>query len=139
MFTSSVFYRKYPFLVNLVQKIKIASLSWNLVLRVIRRCRIQWWCSLFSIFDRKYPCWVNLVQNIKILSLSGNLATKINLNMLNSMVVFTFSILDRKNPFWGNLVQKSNIDCLKWKWRYFRLFDDWANFPFTTSETKRDC
>ena len=31
-------------------KIKIVSLSWNLVSRLIRIWRIQWWCSLFSLF-----------------------------------------------------------------------------------------
>ena len=39
--------QKYPFWVNLVQKIKIVSFSWNLVLRLIQICRTQWWCSLF--------------------------------------------------------------------------------------------
>ena len=38
---------KYPFWTNLIQKIKIDSLSSNLVLRLIWKCRIQWWCSLF--------------------------------------------------------------------------------------------
>ena len=47
IFTFSVFDRKYPFWANLVQKVKIISLSWNLVPRLIRICRIQWWCSLF--------------------------------------------------------------------------------------------
>ena len=47
IFTFSVFDRKYPFWANLVQKVKIISLSWNLVPRLIRICKIQWWCSLF--------------------------------------------------------------------------------------------
>ena len=38
---------KYPFCANLVQKIEIISLSSSLVPRLIRICRIQWWCSLF--------------------------------------------------------------------------------------------
>ena len=40
------FGRKYPFGANLVQQIKIFSLNWNLVSRLIRIFRIQWWCSL---------------------------------------------------------------------------------------------
>ena len=32
----------YPFWVNLVQKLKIVSLNWNLVLRIISIRRIQW-------------------------------------------------------------------------------------------------
>ena len=42
-----LFYLKYPFRANLVQKIKTVSLSWNLVPWLIRICRVQWWCSLF--------------------------------------------------------------------------------------------
>ena len=47
LFTFFVFKWKYPFWANLVQKMKMISLSWNLVPRLIRICRIQWWCSLF--------------------------------------------------------------------------------------------
>ena len=47
LFIFFVFKWKYPFWANLVQKIKIISLSWNLVPRLIRICWSQWWCSLF--------------------------------------------------------------------------------------------
>ena len=43
----SVFNWKYLFWVNLVQKLKIISLSWNFVPRLIQICRIPWWCLLF--------------------------------------------------------------------------------------------
>ena len=43
----SAFNLKYLFWVNLVQKLKIISLSWNFVPRLIQICRIPWWCSLF--------------------------------------------------------------------------------------------
>ena len=43
----SVFNWKYLFGVNLVQKLKIISLSWNFVPRLIQICRIPWWCLLF--------------------------------------------------------------------------------------------
>ena len=39
----------YSFWANLVEKAKIASFSWNFMLRLIRRCRIQWCCSLFLL------------------------------------------------------------------------------------------
>ena len=55
-FTFSVFDRKYHFWVNLVQKIKIINLSWNLVLRLIRIWRIQWWCSFFLFSTRNTLC-----------------------------------------------------------------------------------
>ena len=63
-----VFDRKYPFWANLVQKVKIISLSWNLVARLIRTCRIQRCCSLFwflsgntlfgQIWPKKSKLWV---------------------------------------------------------------------------------
>ena len=65
---------KIPFWANLVQKIKIASLSWGLVPRVFG---IQWWCSLFSVLDWKYPFWANLVQKIKTFNLSWNLLPRL--------------------------------------------------------------
>ena len=46
MFTFSVFKGKHLFRANLVQKIKIVNLTWNLVLRLIQICRIQWECLL---------------------------------------------------------------------------------------------
>ena len=47
VFTFSVLNRKYTFWANLVQKIKIVSLSWNLVPRLIRIYNIQWWYHFF--------------------------------------------------------------------------------------------
>ena len=37
----------YPFGANLIQKIKIVSLNWKLVRKLIWICRIQWWYSFF--------------------------------------------------------------------------------------------
>ena len=50
LFIVSVLDRKHPFWANMVQKIKIVSLSWNLVPRLIRIWRIQWRCSLFLLY-----------------------------------------------------------------------------------------
>ena len=72
MFNFSAFDWKYHFRANLVQKIKIVSLNWNFVPRLIWICQIQWWCSPFFVFDRKYFFCANLVQKIKIVSLSWN-------------------------------------------------------------------
>ena len=44
MFTFLVFDRKYPLLPNLIPKFKIVFVEWNLVLRVIWICIMQWWC-----------------------------------------------------------------------------------------------
>ena len=43
----SVLDQKNPIWANLIKKIKIVSLSWNLVPRLIWISRIQWWCSIF--------------------------------------------------------------------------------------------
>ena len=51
-FTFSVLEGKHPFWANLVQKIKIVSLSQNLIASLIRICRIQWHCSLVSFRTR---------------------------------------------------------------------------------------
>ena len=50
MFTFSDFDRQYHFWVNLLQKIKIVSLFWNLMPEIIWICRIQWRCYIFLVF-----------------------------------------------------------------------------------------
>ena len=45
----SVFVWKCIFWVNLVQKLKSISWSWNFVPRLIQICRILWWCSFFRL------------------------------------------------------------------------------------------
>ena len=47
-----VYGQKCSFWANLVQKVKIISLSWNSVPTLFRICRIQWRCSLFSFSVR---------------------------------------------------------------------------------------
>ena len=84
----SIFGRKFVFWENLVQTIKIVSLRRNLVARLIRISRIQWWCSLFLFETGNTLFWANLVQKIKIGS-----------SMESSMLVFTFSVLYLKHPF----------------------------------------
>ena len=56
---------------NLVLKIKIVILSWNLLPRLIRMCRIQWDVQ-FLCFQPEVFFWANSVQKIKIISLSWN-------------------------------------------------------------------
>ena len=38
--------------INLVQKIKLVSWSWNLLPTLIWICSIEWWCSLFLFYTR---------------------------------------------------------------------------------------
>ena len=49
MLIFSPLHQKYRFQPNLVQKIKIVILSWNLVLKLIWVCRIRWWCTFFLL------------------------------------------------------------------------------------------
>ena len=109
----SVFVGIYPFLANFVKKIKIVSLSWILVPRLIRICRIEWWCSLFpvltgnTLFGKIWTKSQNCQFKIKF-------GTCTNSNTQSLMVVFTFSILDRISPFWANLFQKIKVVSLIW-------------------------
>ena len=100
MFTFFIFNQKYPFLDNLVKKIKIVSLRWNLIHPLIPISRIQWWCLLFFDFDQKCPFWTDLLQNVEVVSLKWKL--------------FTFSVFDGKYSFWANLVEKAKIISLSW-------------------------
>ena len=50
----SFLYRKYSFWANLFQKIKIVSLSWNLISTLIRICRIHCWWSLSPLSICKF-------------------------------------------------------------------------------------
>ena len=101
--------QEYPFGVNLVQKIKIVSLSWNLVSILIWICKIQQRCVTFSIFDRKYHFWGKFGPKNQIVSLSWNLiSTLIWICKIQWWCsLFPFST---ENTFFGeNLVQKIKI------------------------------
>ena len=108
LFTFFVFDWKYPFWANLVQKIRIINLSWNLVPRLIQICRIQWPCSLFlfltgtTYFGQFGPKSQN--YHFKL-----NFGGQSNSNMQNSMMLFTFFVFDRKYPVTANLFQKIRI------------------------------
>ena len=103
-----------PFLSKIGRKkIKIVSLSWNLVPRLIRICKIQWWCSLCpffigsTLFGQTWSRNQNCLFKLKF-------GTSTNLHMQNSMVLFIFSVWDQKQPFWANLVQKIRLVSLGW-------------------------
>ena len=112
LFTFLVFEWKYPFWANLVQKIKIVTLCWNLVPRLIRICRIQWCCSLVLFLSGN-----TLFGQIWSKKSKSSLYAKVtytNSSMQNSMVMFILSVFDWKYPFWANLVQKVKIISLSW-------------------------
>ena len=113
MFIFFVFDWKYPFWANLVQKVKIISWSWNLVARLIRIWRIQWWCSFFlflignTLFGQIWSKKSNYQLKLKF-------GSQTNSNMQNSMMLFTFFVFEWKYSFWANLVQKIKI--ISWSW-----------------------
>ena len=133
-----------PFLSKFGPKNKIVSSSWNLVLRLIRLCRIQCWRSLFPLSTGNTIFGQIWSQNWKIVSSSWN-----DLNMQNSMVVFTFSVLERKYSFWGKFGSKIQNCQFKLKsgtktnsnmqnsmmMLYFSVFD-W-NYPFWANLVKK--
>ena len=68
-FAFAVFNWKYRFWANLIQKIKIVSLTLNLVPRLIRICRIQWWCSLFPFSIASFVQKVHLAFSCYLINL----------------------------------------------------------------------
>ena len=107
LFTFFVFYREYPFCANLVQNVKIISLSWNLAPRLIRICKFQWWCSLFFVFNQKYPFCANLVQNVKIISLNWNLVASLIRICRIQWYCSLFSFSTGSTIFWGKFGPKN--------------------------------
>ena len=97
----------------LFQKIKIVTLCWNLVPRLIWICRTHWCYSLFCF-------WVEIPFLGKFGPKSQNshfklkFGTYTNSNIQNLMVMFNFFVFDWKYPFWANLVQKVKI--ISWSW-----------------------
>ena len=69
-------------------------LKWNLVPRLIRICRIQWWQY------QKYPFWRNVVQKIQIVRTDyAGIRYLDQFNYLELNGMFTFSLFfEQKNP-----------------------------------------
>ena len=104
-FAFAVLVQKYRFWENFVQKIKIVSLSWDLVLRLIPICRIQWGCSRFLVLILNTFFGHTWSKNLKFFVQSENWYLT-NSNMQNSIAVIIASVLDWKYPFWVSAVQK---------------------------------
>ena len=58
VFTFAILDQKYLFWANMVQKISIASLSWNLVATLNLNMENSVVMFTFSDFNQKYPFWV---------------------------------------------------------------------------------
>ena len=104
-FTFYLCHWKYHFWANLVEKIKIVSLSWNLVPRLTWTCRIQWWVLvLFSVLDQIFF----LLQKIKIVSLSWNLVQRLIWIWRIQWWCLFFSIFYWKYPFLEEICSKKS-------------------------------
>ena len=108
MFNLSVLDWKYPFWVNLIQKMKIVSLSWNLVPILIQICIIQWWCSLF-LFSTRNTFLGKFGPKIKVVSLRWNLVPRLirTCRIQWWCSIFRFRL---KKPFLGKFSPK-NQNC----------------------------
>ena len=131
-------YTKHIYWVNLVQKFKIVSLSWNLVIQ-LKYAEFNgdfhvfcFWPAIL-LLDEFGPKIQNCLFKLKF-------GTQINYKLQNSMVILAFFVFHRKYSFWENLVQKIKIINLSWNWAP-RLI--WrcrtqclcSHFPFLTRNT----
>ena len=114
LFTFFVFNRKYSFWANFIQKIKIVSLRWSLVTSLIRICRIQRCCSLFS-FSIRNTLFQQISQKIKIISLRWNLVLRLIRICRIQRCCSLFSVFNRKYPLCTTLVEKIKILRFRWK------------------------
>ena len=73
------FWLEIPFWPNLVQKLKLVSLSWNFALNYFEYAELcrKYVVFTFSVLERKNPFWPNLVKKIKIFSLTWNLVPRL--------------------------------------------------------------
>ena len=90
------------FWATLVQKIKIASLHWNLVPWLIWISRIQWWW--IPVLTGNTFFWANLVPKFRIVCLKWNLAAR----LIQIYGIQWFSFSDQKYPR-SNLVQENKL------------------------------
>ena len=92
------FRQEIPFLSKFGPKIKIVSLSWDLVHRLIQICKFQWWCSLFQFLTRN-TSFGQIWSKNQNWQFQLKVVTQNNSNMQNSVVIFNFSLFRPKVPF----------------------------------------
>ena len=103
-----IFHWKYPFCVNFVQKLRIFSLGWNLVLRLIQICRNLWWCSI-PFLGKFGPKNQNCQFELKFSTLT-------NFNIQNSIVAgLHFFCFRPEKPFLGKFGQENQNSQFKLK------------------------
>ena len=113
VFTFSVSEWRCSFWANLVQKVKIISLSWNLVPTPIRACRIQWWYSLFLFLIGNTLVRQICSKKDKIISWSWNLVPTLIRICRIQWQCSLFLFFNQKCSFRANLVQNVKIVSLR--------------------------
>ena len=88
--------------------IKTVSLSSYLVPRLIKICRIQWWCSVLLISSGNTLFWVNLVQKLKVVSLSWNLVSTLISICRTQCWCSVFLFSTTRNTFLGEIWSKNS-------------------------------
>ena len=104
---------KYPFWANLAHQIKYVSLSWNLVIILIRIWIILWWCSFF-LFSTGIIIFSEICAKKLILLFKLKFRTRLIWICQCCWWFSFFSFLDWKCHFCVNLVQKCKIISLSW-------------------------
>ena len=95
MFTFSIFDWKTAFWANLVKKMKIVKIIWNLVPRLIRICRIQW-CGVHFIYFR---LGIPFLDKLGPTNKNNQFKLKFGTYMQNSMTLLTFFWLRSETLF----------------------------------------
>ena len=118
------------------KKTRVVSLSWNLVSRIIRLCRIHWWCSLLQFLTG------NIFFGDKFGPKNQNCQFKLKFYAYTTVIQVwrirwwcsLFVVFDRKDSFFvANLFQKIKIICWRWNleprlilicgiWWWFSIF-----------------
>ena len=111
-----VFDLKYPFWTNLVQKIKIVSLRWNLIPR-LTNWNMQNSMTVFTLFafDQKCPFWTDLVQNVKIVSLRWNLIPRLIRICRIQWCCSFFFLFSTRNVLFAQIWSRMTKLSLSWK------------------------
>ena len=90
---------KHNFWINLVQKFKIVSFSWNLVPRLSKLYRIQWWWTRFLFFTGNNSFWAKYSPKNQTCCFKLKLRIYTKLKVQNLMVVVSVFIFDQKHLF----------------------------------------
>ena len=131
------FDRKYPFRANLVQKLRIINLGWNLIPRLIIYAEF-WWCSLFLFSTGNTVLGQSWTNKTKIVSLSWNLVPRL-IRICKIPWRCSFFLFKTEIPFLGKLSVKK-IASLSWNFlprliQICRIHWRCSLFSFSTENT----